>query len=334
MKSHTVPQRLLKQFAYHDTITDSLRLWRYVKGKSPTLGVSPKSATRVDGYFANSSDAGLESRVEQQLASEIEDPVHKFLPNFSDEQWLMSNTQRKQMTRYITLLFNRCLARREATKHTQELIAHAFKCFIENESQCLTVAAHWNIQALSKGIRLERLIRREDVVAAAKNMLVRVQTDGARQDSFVNNIVNAMAMFDETMFSGSWNVLRTPNSDPFFLSDTPVVTWQRIDTDRLNYGLGFEKPDVEVLLPISPLTCLHIAPRVRRSRPPQIPTVREINVGQAAFSMRACFADQYKKDLDEIVQTSAYTVHFGRNAFTLWHRKVDEMLYDILMQQQ
>jgi hypothetical protein len=47
---------------------------------------------------------------------------------------------------------------------------------------------------------------------------------------------------------------------------------------------------VEVFLPMSPATCLHILPKVRRSREIASPTIAEINIAQAAFAYNACFA--------------------------------------------
>jgi hypothetical protein len=308
-------------------------LWRYTKGNPPFPGVSPKSATSIEGYFADPVDASLETRVETRLANEIEDPVHKFLPEFCKMNWVMSDLQRKQMTRYITLLFNRCQARREATRHTQEITARALHKFINNEIQLITVAAHWSINAVLKGISLERLITPHDVANAAKKMLALSQTDSARQESFVKVVVTAMAMFDEAMFRGIWEIIRTTIDDPFILSDTPVVTWERRENGAFNYGLGFARPNLEVLLPISPLACLHIVPRVKRTQNPQPPTVKEINTAQAAFSHRACFANQRKKEIDDIMQSHAHAAQLGRNAFTLWHRNVDDMFYEILMQQ-
>jgi len=51
VNSHTVPRKLLDQFAYDDPVTRSRRLWRYEKNKPPYGFASPKTATRFDGHF-------------------------------------------------------------------------------------------------------------------------------------------------------------------------------------------------------------------------------------------------------------------------------------------
>lgn len=313
-----------------------MRLWKYTKGRPPDPKTSPKTATRVDAYFADPNDAGLEKQIEDKLAYQVEDPVHKFLSNFDDVKWAMSDIQRRQMTHYINLLFNRCMARRAATKHTQEITAYALQKFLQNEDALVTVAAHWNMNAILKGVRLPRLITPQDVAAAVKDQLAHSQTESARQQSFLDNVVAAMtgsllARSNAAMVRGVWNIIRTTNNDPFVLSDTPVVTWERLGA-RLNYGVGFERQNVEVILPVSPLVCLQILPAVERTRPDTLPTVGEINIAQAAFAHTACFANQNKKEIDELVQRHIQTIQIGRNAFTLWHRNFDDLLYDILIQ--
>src|SRR5438270_10729520 len=179
MWSHTVPKRLLKQFAYDDPITRSPRLWRYTKGNPPFPGIAPKNATSVDGYFADPHNAALEHLVETRLANEIEDPVNKFLPKFSDVGWAMSDLQRRQMTRYITLLFGRCMARRAAEKHLQDIKIYALNKFLGNQSQLLTVTAHWNINAYSRGLRFTV----NDVAMCAKQLAASIRSKSAAQQA-------------------------------------------------------------------------------------------------------------------------------------------------------
>lgn len=133
------------------------------------------------------------------------------------------------------------------------------------------------------------------------------------------------------MFHGAWSVIRATNNDLFILSDTPVVTWERVGEQQFNYGVGFERPNVEVLLPLSPVSCLQILPAVTRTRPYVSPTPTEINIAQAAFSHQACFANQNRKEIDDLVQNCIHKVQLGRNAFTLWHRNFDDMFFNALM---
>jgi hypothetical protein len=103
-------------------------------------------------------------------------------------------------------------------------------------------------------------------------------------------VVRAIAAFDEILFRGEWRLLAALPEMAFMLSDAPVVAWQRLESGQISYGVGFHTPNVEVFLPMSPATCLHILPKVRRSREIASPTIAEINIAQAAFAYNACFA--------------------------------------------
>jgi hypothetical protein len=75
MRSHTVPKKLLEQFAYADPVTRSNRFWQYRKDQPPWGRASPKSATTWGGHFADPTNAAREERIELRLKQEFEDPV-------------------------------------------------------------------------------------------------------------------------------------------------------------------------------------------------------------------------------------------------------------------
>jgi len=119
---------------------------------------------------------------------------------------------------------------------------------------------------------------------------------------------------------------------PFILSDAPVVTWTRKREGSLSYGAGIRTENVEVLVPVSPSTCLHILPKVRRSLAPIVPSTHEINAAQAAFATSACFSNKGSAEIDFLVQQNISTVLIGGNAFTVWHMPYDNLVFDILME--
>jgi len=330
MRSHSVPKCLLEQFAYEHIPTKSLRLWRFAKGRPPFPRASPKTATTVEGYFADPKNAQLEIQIEAGLATEIEDPVHKFIPQLSLPSFRISETQRRQMTRYILLLFHRSMARRQASKPMNEIMVDALQGFLKNELQLATVAAHWGLCAYFDGVRLNRLITTRDVKRSAQQYLDHYQTEESFRETFIEGILRARYSFDERMFNGEWRTVWTSQEDPFILSDSPVITWERLGP-RFSYGLGLHRADVEVLLPVSPTACLHILPDVGRTRPTLSPGVNQINAAQAAFAYRDCFASRCTNEIDAIVQTHASSVQIGKNAFTARGLDYDNMFYDVLM---
>jgi len=331
MNSHTVPRKLLEQFSYFDHHTNSLRLWRYSKGLPPHPSASPKTATRIPKYFAHPDSAAKEEELEKRLAHEFEEPVNNFLFQISDPSFIPTDEHRKQLTRYVTLLFNRSEARRNATKHLHQVTIHAINRFLENEQQVLTVAAKWSIDLLLSHKVEDSLVKPDVVVRAAHSLLNNYDTERARQASYAESIERAMAYFDEVVYSGLWRYVRTSNEEPFIISDAPVVTWERLESGELSYGMGFHRPNVEVFLPISPLLCLHILPNVERTRSVKQPTTQEINIAQAAFAGRFCFTNIRSEEIDQIVQQHGGRAQLGITAFTVWHRNYDDSVYNLLM---
>ena len=331
MKSHTVPKRLLRQFAYPEGTTGTDRLWRFEKDRSPYSKASPDRATRVEGHFADPNDSEIEAAIERRLAYEIEDPVNQFIARFCDPTFVMTEEQQLKMSRYVTLLFNRSIARRNATKHLLEIRNSALESFLSKDWQLATVAAHWNIDAFYKGLNFGRLLTTENVKNAARRYVVESTSGREAQEWYAQGTLRAIAGIDEALLGGEWRLLPAPMGEVFMLSDSPVVTWRRLASGKINYGVGFHTVDVEVLLPLSPKTCVHILPRVQRTGTAIIPTVTEINIAQASFAHSACFANQNSQEMDKIVQRYISSVKPGQNAFTVFHRNYDNTIYQILM---
>lgn len=330
MNSHTVPQKLLKQFAYHDLRTKSLRLYCYQKGIQPCR-VFPKSAAAFDRYFADPDNPAKEKDLETRLANEFEDPVNRFLSQFSNPSFVMTNLQRRQMTRYLTLLFWRSEALRNARKHFQQVTLQAIRQFLSNEVQLLTVIAKWNIDRLFSARPKHFLDTKRDIERTLNRLTKIYQTERNRQKSYVKTIERWMAEFDDVMYEGQWECLRTSADNPFIISDSPFVTWERKEDGALFHGLGVHESNVEVLLPVSPLTCLHVLPKVARNRHIKQPTVREVNIAQAAFAHKRCFANIKSDQIDEIVQQEFGKAEIGVKTFTVWHRDYKNTVYEVLM---
>jgi hypothetical protein len=89
MFSHTVPKKLLEQFAYKCERTKSLRLWQYHKGRAPWWKASPGRATAWEGHFADPDNKAKEAEIELRLKQEFEDPVNDFLESIGKPsfQW-------------------------------------------------------------------------------------------------------------------------------------------------------------------------------------------------------------------------------------------------------
>jgi hypothetical protein len=331
MKSHAVPRLLLDQFAYDDPVTNSRRLWYYAKGRVPSGFASPKSATRIDRHFADPANAQREQQLEIRLNQEFENPVHQFLGNMRYRTFVLSRFHIRQLTRYVTLLFNRSQNRRSATKEQVAIAIESTRAFISNEEKLAKVAARWTLEMIRLGYEIDRPVNGEDVRRSAEKMISTMQTEEHQQTTYVDSMERAMAFFDDVLDSGQWNTMHTAPDFPFAIGDAPVITWQRLENGALLYGQGFATQNVEVILPVASTACLHILPAVPRTLQVRQPTVKEVNEAQAAFATKYCYAHKKDPVLDHMLQQKFGQSRIGINAFSVRHRNYDNTMFDLFM---
>ena len=208
MQSHTVPRKLLDQFAFDDPVTSSRRLWRYEKGKAPRWDASPRTATRIDGHLADPDNEAKEEILEQRLNREIEEPVNQLLFQLGQPGFLATDEQRRRLTFYVTLLFLRSDARKKASGHTQEVMRHAMNKFLANDLQVFNVSAKWSIDLLLSGKMQGGLVTRADVINAARKYVLDTDPTVEAKKSYVRLIEAAMETVDDTLLTGQWDYLK------------------------------------------------------------------------------------------------------------------------------
>jgi hypothetical protein len=184
MRSHTVPRFLLDQFAYYDPVTKSRRLWQYAKGRPPTGFASPTSATRIASHFADPANAARERLLETRLNQEFENPVHQFLPNFKYQTFVLGRLQIRQLTRYITLLFNRSQNRRGATKEQTYIAIESKRAFIADEEKLTRIDVIWTMEMIRLGYSFNRPVNANDVRESAEKTIVKMQTAEHQQTAY------------------------------------------------------------------------------------------------------------------------------------------------------
>lgn len=140
-----------------------------------------------------------------------------------------------------------------------------------------------------------------------------------------------MAFQDEGMLNGQWGIMTTDAAHPFVIGDAPVVTMERTEGNRLYFGIGFARPNVEVFLPVSPTACIHVLPLVTRTRQVQPPSVTEVNMAQAVFATKHCFGNINSPEIDAVLQPQFGTVRLGITGFNTHHIDYNQVLFDILM---
>jgi len=285
MKSHTVPKKLLEQFAYHDATTSSPRLWRYEKGRAPFGKARPKGATVVAGHFADPRNPAREHEIEQRLAREIQEPVNEFIEMLRFETFVLSPAHIRKLTAYISLLFTRSRARQVATEDHVQIKIESMRKLLENEDQLSQIAAKWTIDLIEDGQKLDKPVPVEEVIARLTEAIDQHLLDDQVQHDYSGAVERMMTQLDPLMADGAWGFVRTTPNEPFVIGDAPVIPWERTSGNRLRYGIGFARPNVEVVFPVSPTACIHILPAVNRTSQPIIPSTQDINKAQAAFAV-------------------------------------------------
>jgi hypothetical protein len=330
MESHTVPRKLLDQFAYDDAKTRARRLWQYAKDREPWWKASPRTATRVSGHFADPEDSEREAKLEMRLNDEFENPVHCFIDQMRYRTFVLSRLHIRHLTRYVTLLFNRSEARRGATKQQIDVGIESLQALTSDEEKLGKIAARWTFDIL-KTHPLQTIVTIDDVRQSGIDMIERMRTANHEQTTYVDSMERAMAFLDEQIDGGQWNMLYVDPSTPFVIGDAPVVTWERQDSNVLTYGMGFSRPNVEVILPVAPNACIHLLPLVHRTRQTRPPTVREVNQAQSWFSTRYCYANVNNAELNQILQPHFGKSKMGINTFSVRHRNYTDTMFNLLM---
>ena len=333
MRSHTVPRKLVEQFAFDDPDTRSKRLWTYEKGVPPYMS-SPKSATRWDGHFADPRDAAKEEQLEKRLNHEIEEPVNEFLEQIRYRAFVLSEDHKRKLTRYITVLFNRSRARLGATQHLLDKMLESMEALLSNDDQLQAIADKVTVDLLTAGVRLERNATKEEIPGVLRRTIEQHKADDQLRHNYAETIERMLSFEDLNLLNGNWDVLRTEADDPFAIGDAPVVTWERTNRNTLVFGQGTARPNVEVFLPVAPTACLYLLPATERTRVVMRPQTVEINMAEASFATRHCFTNINSAKVDQLLQAQFSRTRLGVNAFTLNHRDFSNTMFEILMNQR
>jgi hypothetical protein len=184
---------------------------------------------------------------------------------------------------------------------------------------------------IALGYSLGRNVTTNEVRASISKMIDDQLASDQVQHTYADTIERALSRPDEAMLNGNWNLLHTSLDDPFVIGDAPVVTWERMNRNVLIYGLGFSRPNVEVLFPISPIACLHILPAVQRTRHVYTPSTQEVNAAQAAFATAHCFTNIRSDVIDVVLQPAFGRAEIGVTAFNIGHRDYSSTMFEILM---
>jgi len=333
MKSHTVPRKLLDQFAYDDPVTKSRRLYRYEKDRPVLRFASARTATRWDGHFADPTNAEKEEELELRLKREFEDPVNDFLETMGDASFSWTDERVRVLTGYIRMLFNRSRARQVASGISAKTKADALRTVLRDEQAINALTNRHIASIIENGLSIPRgrWSPKQDVKQALMRQIAQHTGPDETQRDYIQALETMMSFPDETMLNGGWAILHADPDHPFVIGDAPVVTWERTAHNTLYFGIGFARPNVEVFLPVSPTACICVLPRVERTRKVQRPSPVDVNIAQARFATQHCFTNVCSQELDAILQPHFGKMRMGIDGFNTNHRDASKLLFDILM---
>ncbi|HEY4362802.1 MAG TPA: DUF4238 domain-containing protein [Bryobacteraceae bacterium] len=330
MKSHTVPKKLLEQFAFDEPRTRSKRLWRYQKGLPPYGKAAPISATRWDGHFADPADPDKEAQLEKQLEQRFEHPVNQLIDVIGYRTFPWRPRDIRALTGYFTMLFTRSRARRSASKGEADLAIGALRSVLSDDQALSEIVAKFTLDAINAGLDYS-MVAKEQVAEEIENAITRHSDPDEAQRRYIHAVETMMNFAEENLLNGEWRVFHSEPDTPFVIGDAPAVTWERTEQGELIFGQGLARPNVEAFLPVSPTTCLHLLPQVARTRQVRRPRTVEINRAQAAFATEHCFANVCSKELDEMLQPWFGTMRVGIDGFSIAHIDQKKLFVDLLM---
>jgi Protein of unknown function (DUF4238) len=327
-----VPKKLLELFAFDDPVTRSKRLWRYQKGRPPYGRASPKHAAAWERHFADPTNSNKEAEIELRLKRDFEDPVNQFLERMRYRTFVLTSTHVRLLAGYMIMLFHRTRARRDASEGQQSNTIQALEALLTDDEKLTQLATKQTMNMIARGD--PQIVTKALIVEVIKEHIAEHSTAAEAQATYVRTVETMMAYSTVSLQSGQWSIIHTEPDSPFVIGDAPVVTWERVQWDVLAYGQGFERPNVEVLLPIGPTACLHVLPRVARTRPIHKPTAEEVNMAQAAFATEHCFANVCDANIDATSQPRFGMCRLGIEGFALRNFDYKQIFFDILIRQR
>lgn len=266
MKSHTVPEKLLRQFAFRHPVKGS-RLWRYQKDKEPYWDVSPSKATVIEHHFFDPLDPAREESIETRLNQRFEDTVHNFIEQLGFQTFVFGAHHASTLAPYIALLWHRSKARKAVTTLHSNLSIESLEKLKNRDDLLERIAANWTLKKIGLDRRLNKPIGVSNAIETIDALIVSFKHPGRVKTSYADMMERVMEDEGATFDGAIWRIVHTESDNPFVIGDAPVVTWHRDQEGVAQYGIGFREPNVEVLLPISPTACLHVLPNVQRTRP-------------------------------------------------------------------
>jgi hypothetical protein len=228
------------------------------------------------------------------------------------------------------MLFTRSRARRAASQGQTDITIEALRSLLSDEQRLSELIAKHTMDVINLGLAA-RMVTREEVVSAIEDTIATHSDTDEAQRRYIQTVQMMMEFADVNMLNGDWHIIRAEPDQPFVIGDAPVVTWERTEQNILILGQGFGRPNVEVLLPVSPTTCLHLLPRVTRPRPVRMPATAEVNMAQAAFATQHCFTNILSPEIDGILQSNFGTMRLGIDGFSVKHIDYKNLMFDILM---
>jgi len=269
---------------------------------------SPRTQCREPGYFQLLHDPEAEADFESNLNKKYESQAHEFIPCLESKLCYIPPGKKLVLARYIAVLFSRSMARKHAIAFFSKQIKSEFIAAISNPAKVVKFA---------KEIRRHfgGWIGMPEIMSALEKHADQFDSPHRDQELFVNNLFGLLPTTEQQLLNRHWRILEAPPDEEFVLSDTPVLTRFRFPDRHYGYGWGLAHNNTEVLLSVSPRTCLCIGMPGSERETIKQEELRQINEYAVRFSVKKVFSSKYMEDVDHSVQRFSNSLRLGEKPF-------------------
>ena len=273
MGHHSVPVHYLRGFAVED---DRDKIWMFDKSTRDFKLLPIKNVAQSRGFYFDEDERALNEQVEL--------PAIQPLNKLTNGNYVNENERRK-IAVYLHILLLRVPKARDDMRQMLKRELPSMVTSVENELielPHMPQSYYDQVKALADRWRPDNI---DDLPSEELRELL------GRQWVHPNIV--------ERLYTMTWRVLNAENNNTFITSDNPFFFFK---------GLGLDNRDVEVSVPLSSRTALHMSyqgkPETTLFIPAETRLVNEINRRTAGVSDRFLFHQRQEKWIEKLTRVT------------------------------
>lgn len=285
------------------------RLCVYERGKPPRTG-SPKGEGSERGFFTGKQQDGkFDDRPAESWAQKIEDRALDVLIHAANSCFIWTQTNRKCMAEYWSLLFVRSTAFFEFHRKSWE------KGLVDSAKRIVSDGEARHRLALRYSLETGRLVTDEDILSTFSRLIPSLSDEREMRDHYVQALHHRVTSYSHILLNKPWQIWQAQAGSQFVTCDSPVMTFRLDEWGRYYVGNGLAKEGTVVLLPLSPTACLFAGFSGYPVRLVGENDIREVNKIVISSCSRFVYSQENDVKIDLLVQEFGGTTRYGENAF-------------------